>query len=214
MVAVTIILFLVFIAQAIAGVLSANIASDNIGLLSSKHCGIWEFNENAGVEAADLDDLNNHRKEARAGQYARTCYEPTDKTGPFLCRLFYNRSIAFTTKTHQQCPFSTPHLCVDGLYSAVTFDTGLVDASVIGINARPTHKFKRSTTCSPLNMSQEYISRVPEANETRFRYYYGRKDRTNATFETMGLPFEWPVPVYTVKYVIPVCERSAYKALG
>ncbi|KAG8533040.1 uncharacterized protein KY384_001823 [Bacidia gigantensis] len=181
-----------------AGALSANIASDDIGLISSTQCGIWEFNVDAGIEAADLADLSNHRKEVRAGQYARTCYEPSGDPGAFSCGLFYNQSIAFTTKTHQKCPFSSPNLCLEGAYSAITFETGLVDASVIGINARPTHKFKRSTTCSPLNMSQEFISRVSEANDTRYRYYYGGKDEGNSTFETVGQPFDWLVPVYTV----------------
>ena len=194
------VLFGLFVAQAIAGVFSAKIASDRAGLSSSQHCGIWQFNEDAGGEAADRDDWNNYQKEARASQYARTCYNSPDPTEPFSCRVFYNQSIAYTTKTHQVCPFTSSELCHDGLYSAVSFDTGYVDASVIGINSPKTHKFRRTTSCSPLNMSEPYVLRSSSGtNSTTYRYYYGSKDNTDYTFNTSGQPFDWLVPVYSVK---------------
>ena len=199
MIVITTVLFGLFVAQAIAGVFSAKIASDRAGLSSSQHCGIWQFNENAGGEAADRDDLNNYQKEARASQYARTCYNSPDPIDPFSCRVFYNQSIAYTTKTRQSCPFASPELCHDGLYSAITFDTGYIDASIIGINSPMTHKFRRTTSCSPLNMSEPYV--LPSSrgiNDTAYHYYYGPKDDTNYTFNTSGRPFEWLVPVYSV----------------
>ena len=194
------VLFGLFVAQAIAGVFSAKIASDKAGLSSSKYCGIWQFNEDAGGERADRDDWYNYQKEARASQYARTCYNSQDPTEPFSCRIFYNQSIAYTTKTQQSCPFTSSELCHDGLYSAVSFDTGYVDASVIGINSPKTLKFRRRTSCSPLNMSEPYV--LPSSsgtNSTAYQYYYGPKDNTNFTFNTSGQPFEWLVPVYSVK---------------
>ncbi len=194
------VLFGLFVAQAIAGVFSAKIASDRIGLSSSNHCGIWQFDDNAGAEAADRDDLNNYQKEARASQYARNCYNSPDSTSTLSCKIFYNQSIVFTTKTHQPCPFPSSELCLDGLYSAVTFDTGLVEASTIGINSLLTHKFRRITTCSPLNMSERYVKGPSQgANGTTYRYYYGPKDNADHTFKTSGHPFEWLVPVYSVK---------------
>ena len=194
------VLFGLFVAQAIAGVFSAKIASDKAGLSTSKYCGIWQFNEDAGGESADRDDWYNYQKEARASQYARTCYNALDPTEPFSCRIFYNQSIAYTTKTHQPCPFASSELCHDGLYSAVSFDTGYVDASVIGINSPKTHKFRRTTSCSPLNMSEPYVLRSsPGTNSTAYQYYYGPKDSTNYTFNTSGQPFDWLVPVYSVK---------------
>ena len=194
------VLFGLCVAQAIAGVFSAKIASDKAGLSSSKYCGIWQFNEDAGGERADRDDWYNYQKEARASQYARTCYNSQDPTEPFSCRIFYNQSIAYTTKIHQSCPFASSELCHDGLYSAVSFDTGYVDASVIGINSEKTPKFRRETSCSPLNMSEPYV--LPSSsgtNSTAYQYYYGPKDNTNFTFNTSGQPFEWLVPVYSVK---------------
>lgn len=197
---ITTVLFGLFVAQAIAGVFSAKIASDQAGLSSSKHCGIWQFNEDAGGEAADRDDWYNYQKEARASRYARTCYNSPDPTGPFSCKVFYNQSLAYTTKTHQPCPFASSELCHDGLYSAVSFDTGYIDAGVIGINSPNTYKFRRTTTCSPLNMSESYVQRSSAStNDTAYYYYYGPKHNTTYTFNTSGRPFEWLVPVYSVK---------------
>lgn len=200
LIVISTVLFGLFVAQAIAGVFSAKIASDHAGLSSSKHCGIWQFNEDAGGEAADRDDWYNYQKEARASRYARTCYNSPDPTEPFSCGVFYNQSIAYTTKTHHLCPFALPELCHDGLYSAVSFDTGYIDASVIGINSPNTHKFRRTTTCSPLNMSEPYVRRSSAStNDTDYYYYYGPKHSTNYTFNTSGQPFEWLVPVYSAK---------------
>ena len=200
MVVIATVLFGLFVAQAIAGVFSAKIASDRTGLSSSKYCGIWQLDDNAGREATDGDDLNNYQKEARASQYASNCYVSPDSTSTLSCEIFYNQSIAFTTKTHQRCPFTSSELCLDGLYSGVTFDTGLVDASLIGINSALTPKFRRTSTCSPLNMSEPYVEGPSEgANDTTYRYYYGRKDNADYTFKTLGNPFEWLVPAYSVK---------------
>lgn len=114
---------------------------------------------------------------------------------------FYNQSIAFSTKIGQRCPFESKELCFDGLYSAVTFDTTPVDASIIGINAPLTHKFRRKTTCSPLNMSEPYITRSDRPTNDTYLYNYGPKNRgsTNHTFQTRGHPFDWLVPAYSVK---------------
>ena len=200
MIVIATVLFGLFVAQAIAGVFSAKIASDRAGLSSSQHCGIWQFNENAGGDAADRDDLNNYQKEARASQYARTCYNSPDPTGPFSCRIFYNQSIAYTTKIRQPCPFASHHLCHDGLYSAISFDTGHIDASVIGINSPTNHKFRRTTSCSPLNMSEPYVVQYSSGtNGTAYHYNYGPKDSMKYTFNTSGQPFEWLVPVYSVR---------------
>ena len=198
---VTTVLFGLFVAQAIASVFSAKIASDRTGLSSSKYCGIWQFDDdNAGQDAADRDDLNNYQKEARAGRYASNCYNSPDSTNTLSCKIFYNQSIAYTTKTHQPCPFASSELCLDGLYSAVTFDTGFVEASVIGINSPVNYKFRRITTCSPLNVSEPYVKGpIQGANDTTYRYYYGPKDDVDYTFRSFGRPFEWLIPVYSVK---------------
>lgn len=190
---ITTILFGLFVAQTVAGIFSAKIASDRVGLASSRHCGIYQFDDDVDEETANLNDLIDYQKEAR------TCYESPNLSSPFSCQIFYNQSIAFETKTRQPCPFTSSELCFDGPLSAVTFDTGLVDASVIGINAPVTHKFRRTTSCSPLNGSEPYIRLSEGVNSSIFRYYYGTKDKKEYTFSTSGHPFEWLVPVYSVK---------------
>lgn len=57
-------LFGVFVAWIVVDFLSANIASDKTGLSSSEHCGVWQFDDAAGDEAAYLAHLNDVRKEA------------------------------------------------------------------------------------------------------------------------------------------------------
>ena len=193
------IFFGIFVAQLVAAMFSAKMASDRAALVSSQRCGIWQFDDKAGQEAADRDDLHNYQKESRASQYARTCYNAPHPDDPFSCRTFYNQSIKFSTKTDQLCPFASSELCSGGLYSAVAFDTGLIDASVIGINAAETHKFRRTTICSPLNMSEPYIVSSESMNNTDYHYYYGTKDDIEYTFNTSGHPFDWLVPVYSVK---------------
>ena len=201
MLLVTLLLFGFFAALAIANISSARIASDRVGLSSSQHCGLWEFDTGAGDEPARRDDRHNYQKEAQASQYARTCYNAPDLINTLSCGFFYSQSIAFSTKIGQRCPFESKELCFDGLYSAVTFDTTPVDASIIGINAPLTHKFRRKTTCSPLNMSEPYITRSDRPTNDTYLYNYGPKNRgsTNHTFQTCGHPFDWLVPAYSVK---------------
>ena len=189
----------VFVAWATVGVLSANIASDGVGLSSSKYCGLWQFDDDAGDEAAYRDDLNSHRKEERASEYARNCYGTADAIDTLSCRIFYNQSISFESKSEQICPFSSYELCYDGKYSATTFDTGYVDASIIGINAPVTHKFRRRSTCSPLNMSEPYIRKSQETDDSSYHYNYGSSGNSAYTFNTSGNPFEWLAPIYSMK---------------
>lgn len=197
---IIILLFGLAVALAIASAFSAKIASNRIGLSSSKSCGIWQFDDNAGEEPSYQDDINNYRKEARASQYARNCYNSLNTANTLSCKVFYNESIAYSTQTGQRCPFSTPELCAGGLYSAITFNTGLVDASTIGINAASTHKFRRTTTCSPLNISEPYTQqKFLSRNETSYQYFYGPKDNSEYTFNTSGQPFDWLIPAYSVK---------------
>ena len=197
----TTVLFGVFVAQVVAGVFSAKIASDRAGILASKHCGIWEFDDKAGEEAAYREDvLNNYGKESRASQYVKTCYDSSMASSLFSCGVFYNQSIAFDTLTNQPCPFASPDICLDGLYSAIKFDTGLIDASTIGVNTRDTNKFRRTTSCAPLNMSETYVKEASKGVNDTYHYYYGsKKDGSSYTFSTSGRPFEWLAPVYSVK---------------
>jgi hypothetical protein len=200
MIIITTILFLGFVASALAAIFSAKVGTDSVARSSSKHCGFWVLDNEAGDKAQDLDELYRLQNEARASHYARACYNKPGVMAPTACNFFYNQSIGFSTKSQQLCPFESAEICTSR-YSAVSFDTGLVDASVIGINAWRTHKFRLKTTCSPLNMTEPYVRKVsPEdSNSTAFRYYYGETDNAEYTFNTSGNPFHWLVPVYSIK---------------
>lgn len=205
MIAIITALFGLFVALTVANVFSSKIKSDEVGPSNSLRCGIWRPDENAGVEATDREYLKNYMEEAQASQYARKCYDSPEPTRTLSCGYFYSQSIKFVTKRHQICPFASPDLCPGGLYSAVTFDTGQVDASILGINSPDSHKFRRTTTCSPLNMSDKYVKNSSEAhNDAKFYYYYGQKgfagSITNYTYNTSGNRLDWLVPVYSVKY--------------
>lgn len=194
---ILVLLFGVFVAWTVVGLLSANIASDETGLSSSQDCGVWQFDDTAGDEAAYLAHLDNHQKEARASLYSRNCYNSPDPSDTLSCRIFYNQSIGYETRTQQKCPFPSPELCAGGLYSAITFDTGYVDADVIGINYPVTHKFRRRTSCSPLSMEEPYIA----TNDSSYHYNYGPTGNVDYTFNTSGDPIKWLVPGYSVKSV-------------
>ena len=198
-----------FVAQTVANVFSADIATGRAALSSSTKCGIWAFDTDAGDEAASRADLRDYQKEARAGEYARSCYDSSNVTNSMRCDFFYYPSIAFTSKSLDKCPFESYDVCLGGLYSAVTFDTGLVDASQIGINFETTHKFRRKTTCSPLNMNYSYVRNKTshDSSEVTYYYYYGSTydDTTEPptskdyTYKTSGNPFDWLAPVYSIK---------------
>ena len=209
MVSIITVMFAFFVAQVIAGVFSARVATDRAALISSAHCGIWAFDWEAGDEAAARADLQQYHEEARAGQYARNCYGSQNTTDSTRCDFFYRKSIGFTSTSLDKCPFTSHELCSGGLYSAVTFDTGLVDASSLGINSEILHKFRRKTTCSPLDMDYPYIRKgsSQDPKNTTYYYYYGRRfDDTavpwvdiNFTLQTSGYPFDWLAPVYSVQ---------------
>ena len=199
-ISITLALSVIFVSWTVLILASARIVSDRTGLSASTACGIWQFDINASDEAAYLDDIYNRQKEERASRYAQNCYNGEDSTDTLSCRLFYTHSIPFETKTQQACPFPSAELCAKGPYSAISFDTGLIDSSVIGINSPSLHKFRRQTTCSPLNISESYISRPSQdSNNTVFYYNYGPTDGANFTFKTSGHPFQWLVPVYSAK---------------
>ena len=200
-------MFGVFVALVVAGISSAKIATDRAALSSSSACGIWRFDyEKAGEEAAYRDDLHSYFQEARAGQYARSCYNTSISSSlSTSCDSFYQKEINYTKTTGRECPFKSTEMCVDNAFSAVEFGTGLRDASEIGINADITHKFRRSTIFSPLNTSEEYVKPIPStggnasSDVNGFEYHYGATEEAKYTFRSLGDSFDWQIPAYSVK---------------
>ncbi|KAM7196669.1 hypothetical protein V8F33_006009 [Rhypophila sp. PSN 637] len=197
-----------WVGRVVAGVYTAKIIADRQAVWESDRCGIWEFDsEGAGDEAATRADVYERDKEARAGEYARNCYERSNIAGqeqPYsLCDFFSHRNITYTKTSNFTCPFADDSVCVTGA-QAVTFDTGLVDASRIGINAEITYKFRRSTTCAPLNDDYPFVRNATSHNTTTFFYQYGSlldwdDEIANYTFSTTNDPFDTRVPAYDVR---------------
>jgi hypothetical protein len=82
-----------------------------------------------------------------------------------------------------ECPFQD--MCYGGSETAFTLFTQPVNSRVIGINAPKTYEFRRSATCSPLNMNDTFIHKTSKDGELTFRYNYGVSPVFgNATWET------------------------------
>ena len=191
-----------FVARTFVGVLSALIATNSSAIWASEKCGLYRFNSDGiGEEAAARADVYDRAKEARAGEYAKYCYNSTSPaTLPMRCGFFYETEIKFSTTYQDECPFPKDDICAHGS-QAVTFDTGLVGANSIGINDPYGYKFRRSATCIPLSTEGQYV-RNDTANRTAaFTYHYGETGNRDYTFRSVGDPFNWLVPGYDVRSV-------------
>ena len=199
-----------FVTFVVAGVFSANIETDHAALLASNKCGIWMFDNAAGEEAASHADLRDIRKETQAGDYAKSCVHPDDAPDPKGCGLFYQRKIDYTSESVARCPFASPAVCYDGLFSATAFDTGLVSLNSIGINSEVDYKFRRRSTCAPLNMDFPFVQNKSDAaGDDAYFYYYGNitdeascaPENHEYTLKTTGHPFDWFAPGYSLRSV-------------
>ena len=129
----------IFVAESSGTILSANIVSDTTALVSSSKCEIGSY----------------FTSQQAAYEYGRNCYHA--ELGANGCNFFYNQSVAYTEKHWQKCPFIS-EICANGSKSAMTLDTGLVDAKVVGINSAAHLQFRRTTTCAPLRIDGEMLN--------------------------------------------------------
>ena len=157
------------------------LASDSIALSNSPECGLYLLNASdgesvfRGARAYEFDALVD------SSTLAHNCYK-----APALnddCNYFTHRSTPYNIEHNASCPFRGG-LCHSRSGQAIHFSTPEIDAKVIGVNAPKTYQFRRSCTCSPLNMNRTFISSTNEANKYVFRYHYGHWGRTNFMFET------------------------------
>ena len=126
-----------FVAQSSGSVLSARILTDKIALSISPRCPIrWS------------------RSFKQATLYSNHCYHAEE--GAEGCNFFYNQSIGYIEKANETCPFRGM-TCAWGRNSAVSFDTGLVDAHILGINAPRKYQFRRKMLCAPLLPDGDFI---------------------------------------------------------
>jgi hypothetical protein len=191
------------IGMVIAGVYSARISTSGPTILLSQKCGVWRFDETkGGSEGATRAGIHLLKKEVRAGDYAKNCYGPPNAFEDVQCDFLYRRQLPHPTSPEYSytCPFKGD-VCKPKA-QVVTFDTELLDASELGINAKKPPKFRRKTTCVPLNMEFPFIRNTTNNGTTSYTYHYGQKNhdgiRTEYTYNTTGDPFDRLVPVYDV----------------
>lgn len=190
-------------------VFAARLSSDTAALWKSDRCGVWKFDaDRAGEGAATRADVRDRGREARAGTYAKRCYDQPAGGGddsslpPMGCGFFCQPAIAFTNSTSYACPFGEPNICAPESPS-ITFDTGLVDARQIGVNDGSPYRFRRTATCAPLNTGEPFVRSEVEKGTKTFYYHYGEladgARRTNHTFSSVGNPFDVLEPAYKVR---------------
>lgn len=184
----------------IGGIYSQKLATDGPpALLASEDCGVWLFNELKHTEEqASRAGVVDLQKETRAASYAQNCYGAASTFDAAECNVFYRQSIPFHPPMQtQDCPFSN-EVCTND--TTITFFTDMLDASYIGINSPNAPKFRKSLTCSPLNMDERFIRNVTINGKTRFRYYYGSRPGhyppVDYTYETAEDPYDTLVPAY------------------
>jgi hypothetical protein len=186
----------------VAGVYSAKVRTDGAALLVSPRSGLWVFNRTAASkEATTRAGVLDLWKEERAGEYAQNCYATPDPFDSVKCDFLYRQRLPFGDAEYSwECPFHS-NVCRG---QSVTFKTNFIDASDLGINSAATPKFRRSTTCTPLNMDYPYIRNETHNGTTSFFYEYGSRNQDqynpplNYTHRTTGSPFDHLAPVYDV----------------
>ena len=200
------ILVIGFIGYSVGSSLSATMPAGSSGLSASEHCGPYGLRKDAGAEAQDKDDLLQAKKEGEARQYGRDCYGHSSLAIPDQCNFFVGQAIPYDVHLEQECPFKDINLCPGGGYTAARFTTGLVDASLLGINAEKAPKFNRTLICVPLDMNQGFIKEIPpDSQHHDYRYEYhlgpvsGSEHHSDYTFRTLGDPFKWDMPGYSMR---------------
>lgn len=152
------------------------------------NCGIVVFNntESQSVLQAVLLKYVNDTLAARA--YARNCYGTTSTPG--ACSQYPEQSLPYT-QTDVACPFGMDStgksLC--SVDSAYHLDSGLLDTGdYLGINTAKSNRllFRRSSTCSPINITTyaQQNNSTDAAGFVIYTYFLGPVDGvSNFTYQ-------------------------------
>ena len=155
----------VFVAESTGPVLSSNIIGDTIALVASQQCGSLCYSD--GTKAFD---------------YSRQCYNA--KSGKDGCTSFLNQSITFKESSKKSCPFAE-EICAFKNVSAVIFDTGLVDAKLLGINSATQLQFRRRSACLPLKADGKHLRSITSDPSSQI-FKIGKYEETLNFFERLG----------------------------
>ena len=128
----SVVLIGVFVAESTGAILSANIVGDSTAMSYSSRC----------FAPPDGRDTRG-----RAKAYIQQCYHAPQGTEG--CNFFYNQSVRYEESFSDICPFRG-FQCTSKPKSAISFDTGHIDANYVGINSPKRLSFRRRAVCSPI----------------------------------------------------------------
>ncbi|KAH9212741.1 hypothetical protein DL95DRAFT_303675 [Leptodontidium sp. 2 PMI_412] len=141
-------------------------------------CGLW-FPIGSDPPTAESDQIFNEIKTnetINSENYVRSCYPKGGSQGIIACDKFITRSFQQQTIEGQACPFKG--VCLPNANSAVTFDSGNMTFSELGLNTRHGKELSvnRRSTCAP-----------PPGTDNNTRVYSFFKDVDTGENET--IPF-------------------------
>ncbi|KAK8102426.1 hypothetical protein PG984_015572 [Apiospora sp. TS-2023a] len=196
---------------AFAGGAVGELPANTIGLTNSEDCGFWELKRNADWRIQDNGDVVQAEKEMRAARYGKECYGDAQAGQSTGCDIFQDAEIAHSLEK-VDCPFPCPNpdncICANGIYnSAARLDTGTFRVDKLGLNAVHLPLVRRTSTFVPLNIDHGFVvDKSVSDDDFVFKYYLGSINNTagfrNFTFSMHGLPFNWDISAYAVRYSV------------
>ena len=193
--------FVIFVSILALGAVANTLQGDSKVLTTSPVCGAYtqvvdqDYNSRTDFETKATND---------ATQYARLCYG--GRKLDYGCDQFPHQAVKYGTVTDDDCPW-TGGMCHLGTHGAITFSTGPTPASALGINAKDSLQFDRTTTCAPVNMNATFITsqEMPGSgcSVDSISYHYGWSNliaRGNTSWHSYVVrnPL-WKLPVYAVE---------------
>lgn len=190
--------FVIFTGILALGAFANALQGDSKVLTTSSLCGVYtkavpqDYNSGTDFNTKATND---------AAQYARLCY--AGRNLDYGCDQFPYQAIKYGTVSNDSCPW-TGGMCELGAHGAITFSTGPTPASALGINAKESLQFERTTTCAPVTMNATFITMRERSDDGCFMdsidYNYGWShviDRGNTSWHAIVFRNPWgKLPVY------------------
>ncbi|KAH8745060.1 hypothetical protein BGZ57DRAFT_960450 [Hyaloscypha finlandica] len=153
----------------IASIISTGLKTDTIAISQAPHCGTYAYT--TSFENSSTFVEFEHRAESESGLYASECYGDSSLIED--CNKFFNQTISYSSNNQADCPFDG-RVCY-GINDSIRLTTGLIPASILGVNADNTLLFNKTMICSPLVSGPDYVG-IGESDqgEEQWEYWYGR----------------------------------------
>lgn len=202
---------------AVAGILSARVASSGDVLLTGSTCGLVSDEIESDYDAVLVTLVQNSQNGVRmtlSNSYAQQCYiNPLDPERVQLsnsdvshlsCEGYAQPALNFTTTQGVECPFEAA--CSVPNSNVLRLDTGYLDSHHdLGLNQPPENRvlFRKTTTCSPLfaqgfaDNNFNYVKGAEQLGNISV-YSYGNNPYQPTRFAVLGgLPYSNATFVYS-----------------